>query len=100
MDHKFIIEVKQHLAPIVPSFLLNCRKKIETAKIALGQHKLDDVRTIGHHFKGAGGGYGFPQISDLGSTIEISAGAGDEEAIAKHLNELSHFLDTIEVVYV
>lgn len=100
MDHKFRIEVKQHLAPIVPSFLVNCRNKIETAKIALGQHKLDAVRTIGHHFKGAGGAYGFARISQLGSNVEISAGAGDEEAVAKHLDELSHFLDSIEVVYV
>jgi len=49
--------------------------------------------------KGAGGGYGFDAITDLGRSIEEAAKNGDGEEIKRKTAELSVYLDSLDVIY-
>ena len=94
------IEIKRELEILVPRFLANCQKSISAMRAALPQGDFEQVRTIGHKLKGAGGGYGFPAITDFGARIEEAAEARDGAAIAVCLDEYAAYLASIEVVFV
>lgn len=100
MTQKNTVQVKRELEKLVPRFLANCHKRISTIRDALAQRDFKQVSIIGHHLKGAGGGYGFPAITDFGARIEEAAKARDDVAIARCLDEYAAYLASIEVVFV
>jgi len=100
MTQRATVEVKRYLEPVVPRFLANCQKRIDSMRTALQEHDLIQVRVAGHHLKGAGGGYGFPVITEFGARIEKAAAEGDDGSIALCLDEFATYLSSIEVVFV
>lgn len=56
--------------------------------------------TLAHKLKGIGGGFGFGLITDIGKSLEASSKNNNRSAIEKWLNELSRYLEKVEVVYV
>jgi hypothetical protein len=65
-------------APIVarrPAFLANRRLDLGKMRDALASRDFAAIQHIGHNCKGIGTGYGFPDISTIGSRIEIAARA-------------------------
>lgn len=94
------VEIDREFEPIVPRFLNNCRQRVGAMRESMQQNDLSNVRLIGHHLKGAGGGYGFHAITALGARIEEAAKAEDREAIARCIDELAEYLDSLEVVFV
>ena len=65
---------------------------------ALEGGDFETVRVLGHSMKGAGGGYGFDAITDIGAALEQTAKDKNPGAIRTSLDELSSFLDRVEVV--
>jgi HPt (histidine-containing phosphotransfer) domain-containing protein len=65
----------------------------------LNARDFDGIRTIGHHLKGAGGGYGFAAITDIGARIEKAAAARDDRTVALCIDEFAAYLAGIEVIY-
>ena len=53
------VYIEPGLEEIVPGFLENRRRDVQTLETALQQHDLNTIRVIGHRMKGDGGGYGF-----------------------------------------
>lgn len=100
MEKKTRVEINRELEPIVPRFLTNCRQRVNAMRDAVQRHDLSNVRLIGHHLKGAGGGYGFHAITALGARIEEAAKVADREAANRCIDELAEYLDNIEVVFV
>jgi hypothetical protein len=49
--------------------------------------------------KGAGGGYGFDYISEIGAAIEKAAKENNIEDLRRWVGELSIYLEKVEVVY-
>lgn len=84
---------------IVPVFFDVRRKDIATIHIALEKGDYGTVILRGHSIKGAGGGYGFDAITDIGREIEEAAKTRDREKILKLVNELSDYLERVEVIY-
>lgn len=93
------VHVDEELSDLVPGFLDNRRRDVVTMRAALKNGDFEAIRTLGHSMKGAGGGYGFDSITEIGKAIEGSAGKMDAEAIIRHIDELADFLDSVEVVY-
>ena len=54
-------------------------------------------RFLGHRMKGAGGGYGFAEISRLGAALEEAALQRDAAAIAGLVANLEAYLGRIEI---
>jgi HPt (histidine-containing phosphotransfer) domain-containing protein len=93
------VHIDPGLEDIVPGFLENRRRDVQTLKTALRQNNLAQIHTIGHRMKGDGGGYGFDAISVMGAALEQAAAREDRDAIRRHTAELFNFLARVTVVY-
>ena len=65
---------------------------------ALEQGDFETVRLLGHSMKGAGGGYGFDAITDIGAALEEAAKDSNPGAVLRGLSDLAAYLDRVEVV--
>lgn len=95
-----IVEIDREVQSIVPEFLANRRKDCRTISGLLERDAFSEVRTLGHRMKGAGGSYGFDDISVLGEIIEEAALGGDKKTITRALQRLSDYLERVAVEYV
>jgi HPt (histidine-containing phosphotransfer) domain-containing protein len=98
-ENGITLYIDQDLEEIVPGFIENRRRDVETIEIALQENNLSKIQVIGHRMKGDGGGYGFETISDLGAALEQAAAREDRDAIRRHTVKLIDFLARVHVVY-
>ena len=98
-SQKIIVPVDPDIAEIIPGFLENRFKDVKSMLEALEQGDHETIRILGHSMKGAGAGYGFEAVTDIGASLEQSALAKDSEQIRKLIGELSGYLERVEVVF-
>jgi histidine phosphotransfer protein HptB len=91
--------IDQGLEDIIPGFLENRRRDVQTLESALQERNLTQIQIIGHRMRGDGGGYGFDAISMMGTALEQAAVRQDWSAIGRHIAELIDFLARVTVVY-
>ena len=60
---------------------------------------VDEIRVMGHNMKGAGAGYGFARITEIGAQLEQAALRQEGDVIRVCVADLVRFLDTIRVEY-
>lgn len=96
---KIIVHVDEEIEDLIPGFLKNRRKDVETLHEALTSGDYETIRTLGHAMKGAGGGYGFDTITDIGSSLENAAKQKNIEEIRKGIDKLADYLERVEVVH-
>ena len=99
MSDKLIIAVDGQIAALVPRFLANRAADVDKIRGALAGADFETIRVAAHGMKGAGGGYGFPEISRLGAAMEEGARRGDAAAIGALVASLEEYLGRIEVKY-
>ena len=75
-----------------PAFLANRRQDLVKMRDALAAGDFAAIQSIGHNCKGIGTGYGFPDISNLGSAIEKAAKALDTHELEETINEFESHL--------
>ena len=93
-----VIKVDPDLADLIPGFLDNRRADVEKLRELNDAQNYTDIRIIGHSMKGAGGGYGFDAITDIGAAIEDAALAGDRAKISEQTEILADYLARVEAV--
>jgi HPt (histidine-containing phosphotransfer) domain-containing protein len=98
-ENGITLYIDQGLEEIVPGFLENRRRDVQTLETSLQESNLAQIQLIGHRMRGDGGGYGFDAISTIGSALEQAAAREDRDAIRRHIAELNDFLDRVTVVY-
>lgn len=84
---------------LIPEFLKNRQTDVKTIIAALECGDYETILVLGHGMKGSGGGYGFDAITDIGHSIEDAAKVKNPEEIKKQVDELSSYLERVEVVY-
>lgn len=99
MSDKLIVTVDAQIAALVPRFLANRAADVDKIRTALAGADFEAIRGSAHGMKGAGGGYGFPEISRLGTALEESARQRDTAAITALVASLEEYLRRIEVKY-
>lgn len=99
-SEKIIVEIDSELEPIVPEFLENRKKDCLTILTLLDTDSFSEIRTLGHRMKGAGGSYGFDEISEIGEAIEDAALNGDKSIIKNCISRLAAYLDKVVAIYV
>lgn len=97
MSGKLIIAVDAQIAALVPRFLANRVADAGKIRAALAVGDFDTIRAAGHGMKGAGGGYGFPEISRLGAAIEEGARQRDAALIGALVASLEAYLARVEI---
>ncbi|THJ24958.1 MAG: Hpt domain-containing protein [Nitrospira sp. CG24E] len=98
-ENVITVYIDEGLEEIVPGFLENRRRDVQTLETALEQNDLNTIGIIGHRMRGDGGGYGFDTISEIGECMELAAARQDRDAIRRNLSKLADFLARLTVVY-
>jgi HPt (histidine-containing phosphotransfer) domain-containing protein len=98
VSNKIIVHVDPDLEDLIPGFLNNRAKDVESIRALLDSDDLDQIRILGHSMKGAGGGYGFDRITEIGDVIETAALAGDVSVIRDANEQLADYLARVEPV--
>ena len=99
MSERIPIVVDPDLADLIPGFLDNRRRDVVKLQVLAAAGGFAEIRLLGHSMKGAGGGYGFDAISDIGAAIEHAALAADVAGIVQQLERLADYLARIDLVF-
>jgi len=83
---------------VVVAYLDNCRKNLQALKDAIERSDYDFVEVYAHRMKGAGGAYGFPQLTQIGGFIEQASRARNGDALRKGGAALDAHLESLQVV--
>jgi len=98
-NEKIIVHVDEDIADLIPGFLKNRRRDVETLKEALQNNDYESIQILGHSMKGVGGGYGFDAITDIGMSLEQAAKEKETREIRKQAEALSNYLERVEMRY-
>ena len=93
------VYVDHDLEDIIPRFFERRGEDVASILGGLEQGDYETIRYLGHSMKGAGGGYGFDAITEMGRDLERAAGNQDRDEILKLVGELSAYLELVEPVY-
>ena len=96
---KLTVYIDSDIEDLIPGFLENRHKDVQSVLKALDKGDYEAIRYLGHIMKGAGGGYGFDTISEIGEALEQAAGHRDSRSIRRMVNQLTEYLERIEVVF-
>ena len=92
-----VVFVDEELADLIPEFLENRRRDVETITRLVQEGKHDELMRVGHTMKGTGGSYGFVEISAIGQGIEEASACGDQKAITTLCERLAAYLAAVTV---
>jgi len=98
-DKKITVTVAKDLEDLIPTFMTNRNKELETLRSALGAGDMEQLRQLGHRMKGVGNSYGFELISVLGKQIEDGAKTRDLAGLATRITEYTDYLAHVNIVY-
>jgi signal transduction histidine kinase/CheY-like chemotaxis protein len=84
--------VLEAIAARRPAFLANRQQDLARMRDALAAGDFAVIQMIGHNCKGIGTGYGFPDITNLGSAIENAAKALDAAELQESIREFESHL--------
>jgi hypothetical protein len=98
-DERIVVRADPDIADLIPGFLENRRRDVDKMREALTQGEYETIRVLGHSMKGAGGGYGFDAITEIGGALERAAKDRNPEGIRQGLRDLAGYLDRVEVVH-
>jgi HPt (histidine-containing phosphotransfer) domain-containing protein len=98
-DKTIAITVAKDLEDLIPTFMKNRSKEVETLRAALAAGDFEQMRQLGHRMKGVGNSYGFEKVSALGKQIEDGAKAGDRAGLEARIAEYTDYLARVQVVY-
>jgi HPt (histidine-containing phosphotransfer) domain-containing protein len=98
-DARIVVRADPEIADLIPRFLENRHKDIVLIMESLQKKDYEAIKTLGHSMKGAGGGYGFPGVTEIGRSIEDAAREMNAERVLVAVDRLTNYLDCVEVIY-
>lgn len=98
-DGAWKVTIAKDLEDLIPTFLRNRNKELDTLRAALSAADFEQLRQLGHRMKGVGISYGFDQVSALGKSIEEGARRGDRTALEASVKQYADYLAKVQVTY-
>ena len=98
-DPHFDVTVAKDLEDLIPTFMKNRNKEVETLRVALASQDFEQLRQLGHRMKGVGVSYGFDHVSTLGKYIEDGARSGDRASLGARISEYEEYLSKVKITY-
>ncbi len=87
--HSSLVEDDPSFADIVADFVSGLDERLATLTQAADAQDLDAVRSIAHQLKGAGGGHGYPQITEVAAGLEQNARNAQLDECQRAISELT-----------
>jgi len=98
-ESSFTVTVSRDLEDLIPGFMKNRSKELESLRAALTAADYEQMRQLGHRMRGVGNSYGFAKITTLGTVIEEGARRQDRAALDAAIVEYQEFLGKVTIVY-
>lgn len=95
-----VVYVDAEIEDLVPIFLRNQLEDVKFIVEACEQCDYEKIRILGHNMKGTGSSYGFDAISEIGASIEQWARERNSEKVRMLAEEVSVYLERVQVVYI
>ncbi len=99
IDGRIAVSVAKDIADLIPTFMMNRAREVETLQTLLAAGDMEKMDQIGHRMRGVGTPYGFEKISALGKQIQDGAKADDRLGLGKCIHEYADYLERVQVVY-
>ncbi len=84
-------------AELIEFFVDAIPERREYLQTEFSRGNVEQVRVTAHQLKGAGGGYGFDELSVLAADLEQACQSGNLTEISSSLNILQNYLGRISV---
>ena len=98
-DVNYDVKVPRDLEDLIPVFMSNRKKELDTLRVALAAADFEQLRQLGHRMKGVGVSYGFDHVSMLGKHIEDGARSGDRAGLEARIAEYADYLSKVQIAY-
>lgn len=98
-EEKIIVHIDADIEAIIPRFFELRAEDIGVINECIEKNDFETIMRLGHSMKGAGGGYGFDYVSEVGQAIEEAAKKADTGDIKAWTLKLENYLKDVEVVY-
>ena len=98
-NKKIIVKIDPEVAGLIPAFLKNRNADVQLMLETLKKDDYVIIERTGHGMKGAGSGFGFDAITEIGAHIEKAAKQKDTGEIKRWIDELANYLERLEVTY-
>jgi HPt (histidine-containing phosphotransfer) domain-containing protein len=98
-DNAYKVTVARDLEDLIPVFLRNRKKELETLRAALAAADFEQLRQLGHRMKGVGNSYGFERVSVIGKHVEDGARSGDRASLEECIAQYEDYLARVQVAY-
>ena len=92
-----VVWLEKDLEQLVKRFLHRKESEMQRLREALSIADYETIRAMGHDLKGAGEGFGFPELSILGAKFELAAKARDAELLRVHIVTMERYLKRLQV---
>ncbi len=96
---KYKVKIDPDLQEIIPGYIEKRKKEIVALNNALLALDFGTLETLGHRLKGSGGGYGFKELSRLGTNLESAAKAKDIGQATASIKAIEEYLENLEVEF-
>src|SRR3954462_8732904 len=96
-NHK--VTVARDLEDLIPVFIKNRHKELDTLRVALAAAEFEQLRQLGHRMKGVGVLYGFGHVFMLRQTMEDGARSGDRASLDARIREYADYLSRVQISY-
>ena len=93
------VTVARDLEDLIPVFMKNRHKELDTLRVALAAADFEQLRQLGHRMKGVGNSYGFARVSVIGKQIEDGARSGDKASLDARIKEYAEYLARVQIRY-
>src|SRR6185503_9552129 len=98
-ENVYRVVVARDLEDLIPVFMNNRKKELDTLRVALAAADFEQLRQLGHRMKGVGHSYGFDHVSTLGKHIEDGARSGDRASLDARIREYADYLARVQISY-
>lgn len=96
---KYLVRIDKDLRDFVPQYLESRREDFPRLFALHAASDLQALAKEGHKLVGAGGGYGFDRVTELGRQLETLALAGDLAGSLAALENLKEYLSQVEIIF-
>lgn len=93
------VRVDQRIAELLPRFFEACRRECGELRRAADAGGWAAAGNIGHSLRGAGGGYGFDEVTQIGRDVEAAARRQDAAGLSSLASRLEDYLARVRPVF-
>lgn len=98
-SEQITVTLDKDLEDLIPGFMQRRREDVISLRASLAAGEMDKVRITGHSMKGTGGGYGFDDLTRIGTELEKASVAADGDRITQLIGELEAYLDNVVIEF-